>query len=221
MTRYKKSKVGSSYGGAQWGADDKGDPALPGVRSMSWGKTSAQLDAEIAEALAPRPGAGSAVPTRGGYKEYRPAFQTQHGDWIGDDSGHLTIEPAIRRADALAHEGSPARVEQRTYDHLGHLVERHVVYRSSKKPRHHSTVAKTPTRSKSADPSGIIRRLGGSFRFSDRNKMVQAEDRARGPRWTAFVNVFGYDVSGEGAKKSEALSAALTELPEHLRRHFV
>lgn len=55
VTRYKKSKVGSSYGGTQWGPDE-GDPTLPGVRSMSWGKTSAQLDREIAEVLA-KPGA--------------------------------------------------------------------------------------------------------------------------------------------------------------------
>jgi hypothetical protein len=86
-TRYKKSKAGSSYGGPQWGQDE-GDPASPGVRSMSWGKTSAQLDAEIAEALAksgasarshsgkPKPLDGAALAEAlPAYKGWTPAWE--------------------------------------------------------------------------------------------------------------------------------------------------
>jgi predicted transcriptional regulator len=73
---------------------------------------------------------------------------------------------------------------------------------------------------KAADPSGKIRAAKGQFHFQDRFKLMSPEARERGPRWTAFVSVFGHDVSGEGDKKPEALNAALSELPEHLRRHF-
>lgn len=84
----------------------------------------------------------------GGYTEYRPVFQTGSGDWIADDKAQASLEAARRRADALQLDGSPARVEERSYNHLGHLVARDVVYRSrARQARHHSVKkqSKTPS----------------------------------------------------------------------------
>jgi hypothetical protein len=65
-----------------------------------------------------------------------------------------------------------------------------------------------------------IRSSGGRIRFEDRAKRNSPEARARGPRWTAFVSVFGYDVSGEGATQPEALAHAIASLPANIARHF-
>jgi hypothetical protein len=82
--------------------------------------------------------------TPGGYTEYRPVFQTGRGDWIADDKAQVSLEAARRRADALELDGSSARVEERSYNHLGHLVARDVVYRSRARQARHHSAKKTP-----------------------------------------------------------------------------
>jgi len=62
-----------------------------------------------------------------------------------------------------------------------------------------------------------IRAVGGRFHFEDRSKRMSP---SAGPRWTAYLSIFGRDTVGQGSTKSEALAAALTDLPAHLRRHF-
>lgn len=68
-----------------------------------------------------------------------------------------------------------------------------------------------------------VKALGGRIvRFGDRRKLTQAEGRASGPRWTAYVAVLGYDLVGSGDTKEEAVWAATRGLlPEHLHRHFL
>jgi len=70
---------------------------------------------------------------------------------------------------------------------------------------------------KSNDLESKIRNAGGQVRFGDRLKRMNPE---AGPRWTAFVTVFGRDVTGEGNTKSEAISHAVANLPPDLSRHF-
>lgn len=57
----------------------------------------------------------------------------------------------------------------------------------------------------------------GTVRYEDRTKRMNA---GPGPRYTAFVNVFAYDVVGEGDTKESSVANALTRLPAHVRRHF-
>jgi hypothetical protein len=70
------------------------------------------------------------------------------------------------------------------------------------------------------DAEAHVRRLGGKVKFEDRSRRAQQEDREAGPRWTAFVTVFGHDRSGEGDTKDAAVSAAVNDLPGHVARHF-
>lgn len=58
------------------------------------------------------------------------------------------------------------------------------------------------------------------MRYTDRMKLMSAEARARGPRWIAFVEVFGRDTVGEGATKTEAIAHAVANLPPSIARHF-
>ena len=112
----------------------------PGTRRTSKKKSTAQLDREITEALKRTSAAShhSHIRTRpGGYNEYRPMFRTKRGDWIPHDRAFKEMEPAVRHADAFAREGDAARVEERAYNHLGQVVERKIVYRSRKHPRHY------------------------------------------------------------------------------------
>lgn len=91
--------------------------------------------AELHEMLAGKSGGWKMTVPIGGWNEYRPQFQTQAGDWIDDDRAEGTLEAAKRRADALARERAPARVEERAYSRRGGLVERAVVYVSRARPR--------------------------------------------------------------------------------------
>jgi len=100
-------------------------------------KSAAQLDREIKETLKSR-SSHSHIRTRpGGYNEYRPMFRTKRGDWIPHDRAFEEMEPAVRHADSFARDGDAARVEERAYNHLGQLVEKKIVYRSRKRPRHY------------------------------------------------------------------------------------
>jgi hypothetical protein len=91
--------------------------------------------AELHEMLAGKSGGWKMTVPIGGWNEYRPQLQTQAGNWFDDDRAEGTLEMAKRRADALARERTPARVEERTYDRHGHLVERAVVYVSRARSR--------------------------------------------------------------------------------------
>ena len=91
--------------------------------------------AELHEALAGKSGGWKMLTPVGGWTEYRPQFQTQHGDWIDHDRAEGALEATKRRADAFSREGDPARVEGRHYDRHGHVVERAVVYVSRARPR--------------------------------------------------------------------------------------
>ena len=64
-----------------------------------------------------------------------------------------------------------------------------------------------------------IRTSGGRVRYGDRRKRNSPEARI-GPRWTAYVSVFGHDVTGEGETKPEALARAIADLPPPLSKHF-
>lgn len=91
--------------------------------------------AELHEMLAGKSGGWKMTVPIGGWNEYRPQFKTKAGDWLDDDRAEGTLEAAKRRADALARERSPARVEERAYDRRGHIMERAVVYVSRARPR--------------------------------------------------------------------------------------
>ena len=103
-------------------------------------RTRAQLERDINEALARSPSHSHIRERPGGYNEYRPMFQTKRGDWIPHDRSFKEMPPAVRIADSISRDGDAARVEERAYDHLGHLVERKVVYRSRKRPRQYPEV---------------------------------------------------------------------------------
>ena len=97
-------------------------------------KSAAQLEREINDALK----RSSHIRERpGGYNEYRPLFRTKRGDWIPYDRAFKEMEPAVRQADAIARDGDSARVEERAFNHLGQLVEKKIVYRPRKLPRHY------------------------------------------------------------------------------------
>jgi len=67
----------------------------------------------------------------------------------------------------------------------------------------------------------IVTRSGHSMKLK-----VWYEDRRRrmnpcpGPRWTAYVEVFGWTVVGEGDTRRNAVQEALRSLPAYLARHF-
>lgn len=63
-----------------------------------------------------------------------------------------------------------------------------------------------------------IREVRGSIHFADRRKRMNA---APGPRWTAYVTVFGRDVEGVGETQESALLDAVETLPEWLSAHLV
>jgi hypothetical protein len=121
-----------------------------------------------------------------------------------------SAEHALDRFNNSNDDGWEVLSWERVQDGSQHRATRHNLRETN--------MTEAPRRADHSDIEKRIHSVGGRFHFEDRSKRNSPESRV-GPRWTAYVTVFGHDISGNGNTKAEALAQAIDNLPTHLRRH--